>query len=258
MPELPDVEGSRRFWACEAAGQCVTHVRVPDRGVLRNTSPQGLGRALADRRLLQPERHGKWLFAPTEGGSTVVFHFGMTSGFASARSSTLDEHDRVVFELDRGWVSYRSQRKLGGLWLAGSARERESITGPLGPDAGTIDQAELRARLKPRNGSVKSALMNQRVVAGIGNELSDEVLWRARIHPKRRLDDLSDRDLDNLARAFEGAVSDSVDAGRIPDTGDWLNSVRGNDSRLCPRCGGEVARQTVAGRTAYWCTSEQH
>lgn len=258
MPELPDVEGHRRFWRTHVTGRRVQRVRVHDDGVLRNTSSQGLGRSLSQRRFESPARWGKWLLAPTDGPAMLLLHFGMTGLLASADThDEPGEYGQVVFELDRGWVAYRSQRKLGGLWLVRSESEREAVTGPLGPDAGEIDRSQLHKLLSGRRGGIKSTLMNQEVMAGVGNELSDEVLWRAGVHPRTRTDALDDDALDRLADALEDAIAGSVEAGHIPASEGWLNAVRGTGDPRCPRCGAEVASGTVAGRTAYWCVGEQ-
>lgn len=258
MPELPDVEGHARFWREHATGHTVRRVRVNDRDVVRNSTPQGLGRALAGRRWTAPARWGKWLLAPTEDGPTLLLHFGMSGLLtASATDEGGHSHDRVVIELSEGWVAYRSQRKLGGLWLVRSDREREEVTGRLGPDAAEIDRNELGARLDGRRGGVKAALMNQEVMAGVGNELSDEVLWRARVHPRQRVSELDAEALDRLADALAAAVRESIPTGRIPDDDGWLNAVRGQETAACPRCGAAIDQGTVAGRTAYWCSKEQ-
>lgn len=251
MPELADVEGWRRYAARYAEGRRVRGVRVRDDQVLRNTSPQGLGRALQGQRLGHPERRGKWLVIPVGRGHLVV-HFGMTGELAwTARPGEPDRADRVIFELEGGELRYRTVRKLGGVWWA--AGDVADVTGPLGPDAAAISREDFHRRLADRRGGVKAALMDQELVAGLGNELSDEILWRAGIRPDARVQSLSDRRRDALYRAMRDVLRRSVKHGRIPTRGRWLNAVRGDDHPACPRCGGEVKRSRVAGRTAYWC-----
>lgn len=105
MPELPDVEGFRRYLQSHATGAQVEAVEVRDRAMLRNSSPQAVGRALAGRKLERPERHGKWLFAPA-GGPQLVVHFGMTGLLvfrpAGADGDEPHRHDRLILHLDRG------------------------------------------------------------------------------------------------------------------------------------------------------------
>ena len=257
MPELPDVEGRRRYVARFGEGRTVRHVAVLDRQVVRGTTPQGLGRALHARRLGHPDRRGKWLLVPTDG-PTLVVHFGMDGDLAwSSRPGRPEPHDRVLLDLDGGRLAYRSARKLGGVWLASDDRDVERVTGRLGPDATEVGREELEALLSGRRGGLKSALMDQSLLAGIGNELSDEILWRARLHPGRPASGLSGDELDRLHRALTEVLRESMRHGRIPDEPGWLESVRGTDAPRCPRCGARIERTTVAGRTAHLCPREQ-
>ena len=254
MPELPDVEGFRRYFARYAKGRRVRGVRVPAREVLRNTSPPGLARSLRGRRFGSPERHGKWLLAPT-GGPILLMHFGMTGGLKWSRDDgeALHRHDRVILRLDGGELRYRDMRKLGGVWLARNRKEVDRATGPLGPDALAVDRAQLDELLSGRRGGVKAALMSQRLVAGIGNELSDEILWQARIRPSRLLSSLDERERRELHRTMQRVLHESCRHARIPRKRSWITSQRGRRDPTCPRCRGEVRRSQVAGRTSYWC-----
>ena len=99
--------------------------------------------------------------------------------------------------------------------------------------------------------------MDQELVAGLGNELTDEILWRARLHPGVGASSLHEEELDRLHGALTEVVATSVRHGRIPALDGWLESVRGDDAPVCPRCGAPVERRSVAGRTAYVCSREQ-
>lgn len=260
MPELPDVEHWRRFAARHATGHGVERVEVHDRGVLRNTSPQGLGRALSGQRVPEPERRGKWLILPFEPTPLVV-HFGMTGELAWTSDRERrdrqgpERYDRVTLDLDGGDLAYRSPRKLGGLWLA--RRGIEDVTGRLGPDAGDLDEERFLALLEDRRGGVKAALMDQRLLAGIGNELSDEILFHAGIDPRRAVRELGDAERRALFGAVRDVVRASVRHGRIPRREGWITALRGSRDAPCPRCGGRVRADRVGGRTARWCPSCQ-
>ena len=185
MPELPDVEGFRRVLARDAKGKPIEAVEVLDRTMLRNSSPQTLGRALAGARFREPRRHGKWLLAPA-GEATVLMHFGMTGLLEWARrGSERHVHDRVVFVCRGGELRYRNMRKFGGVWLARDERQLRAVTGPLGPDAQDVDRELFEELLRRRRGGLKAALMDQRLFAGIGNLLADEIAWRAGSTPAR-------------------------------------------------------------------------
>lgn len=253
MPELPDVEGFRRYLARYVAGRRIEGISVLDEGVLRNTSAQGLGRALKRRRCGKPDRSGKWLFLPV-GSSTLLLHFGMTGGLKWTGAPPESEPaDRLVFHFSGGELRYRAQRKLGGIWLARNRKEADKIAGPLGPDAGEVSREVFGKRLRGRRRQIKPALMDQELIAGLGNELSDEILWRARVHPSQRASELDDDTIDAIYDVMRSVLRESVRHGGIPRQVGWLTGVRGTAEPGCPRCGRSIRRSTVGGRTAYWC-----
>jgi formamidopyrimidine-DNA glycosylase len=257
MPELPDVEGFRRYLAKHAHGHRIVRVDVPDRAIVRNQSPQSLGRALKGARFARPDRHGKWLIAPV-GDVEVLAHFGMTGELRwSADDRDRHRHDRVIFVCDGGELRYNNMRRFGGIWLARDGAERDRVTGPLGPDATNVDLALFRQLLRGRRGGIKAALMDQRVLAGVGNLLSDEILWRARVHPATTVSSLTSGAVKRLHEALEASVSESIRYGRVPHGQRWLTRVRDERDARCPRCGSRLTRATIAGRTACWCPREQ-
>lgn len=256
MPELPDVEGYRRFFRRHGAGKRVTRVEA-EKEILRNTTPQGLGRALTGERLENPERHGKWLVCPVDG-ARLVLHFGMTGDLVwSGSEPERHEHDRLFLELDDGELRFREMRKLGGAWLVRSDEELQEVTGPIGPDALRVSTRGFVERLRARRGSVKAALMDQRTVAGLGNLTVDEILWRAKVDPRRKLADLDERDLERIHRKTKDVLRKSVEHGRVPEASSWLTGRRGKDGASCPRCGTGLVRAKVAGRTTYVCPACQ-
>jgi formamidopyrimidine-DNA glycosylase len=259
VPELPDVESARRFFARHAEGRRVDRVLVTDPAILRNTSAGGLADALRGRTFREPERLGKWLLCWTDGPGFLV-HFGMTGELiASVEEPERHRWDRVILELDDGTeVRYRNMRKLGGVWLALGPEDADAVLGGLGPDALRIGRRELVERLSRRRGGAKAALMDQTFLAGVGNLLADEVLWQARLHPKRRLESLDDEERNRLIRALRDVVRESVaryDGGQWKRT--WLNHVRGLPGAACPRCRTPLERVTAAGRTTWFCPSCQ-
>jgi formamidopyrimidine-DNA glycosylase len=258
MPELPDVEAFRRFFREHAAGKTVRAIGA-DPTILRNTTPRGLANALRGRRFEEPTRHGKWLIAWTDGPA-LLLHFGMTGDLIwSGDEPERHRHDRVWIEFVEGReLRYRNMRKLGGAWLAHDAEEADQIMGALGPDALTIGRRDFLERLARRRGGVKAALMDQRLVAGVGNLIADEVLWQARLHPKRRIETLSDDERRTLFTTMHHVLKESVDHfDYVPRKRSWLNHVRGKPGALCPRCRTPLARTVAGGRTTYFCPSCQ-
>jgi formamidopyrimidine-DNA glycosylase len=257
MPELPDVEGYRRFLSKHAQGRLVTAVRVLDREIVRNRTPQGLGRALAGHRFAEPGRHGKWLIAPV-GRAQLLLHFGMTGELRWADSEQgRERHDRVIFACSGGELRYNNMRRFGGVWLAGDDQERLQVTGPLGPDAASLDRERFEELITKRRGAIKAALMDQRLIAGVGNLLSDEILWRAHVNPATPVSKLGPQRRARLYEALTSAVHESTRYGRVPHGQRWLTRVRDNRQASCPRCGARLRRGTIAGRTACWCPREQ-
>jgi formamidopyrimidine-DNA glycosylase len=259
MPELPDVEHLRRTWAAHAPGRTVRRAVVTDPGILRGgVSARDLDAALRGRRFEDPGRIGKWLLAPTDG-PTVVLHFGMDGGLSWAEDPAgRHRHDRVIFETDTGEIRFRNMRKLGGLWLALDEPELGAVLAQVGPDALALEPRAVAARLRTRRGQVKSALMDQSLLSGIGNLVADEVLWQARLHPRRRLEDLSDDEVLNLARVSRSVLREAVDRyDYLSRKRSWLSHVRGRPGAGCPRCGTPLERTVAAGRTTWFCPACQ-
>jgi formamidopyrimidine-DNA glycosylase len=259
VPELPDVEQYRRFLAEHAEGRTIEHVVVPDATILRNTTPRTLDNALRGHRLEQPERLGKWVLAWTNGPA-LLLHFGMT-GFLvwSEDEAERHRHDRVILVLDGGdELRYRNMRKLGGAWLAHDREEASAIMGQLGPDALAVSRKEFLDRLSRRRGGIKAALMDQTLVAGVGNLIADEVLWQARLHPRHPVESLTEDERVALYRTMHHVLKESVDRyDSISRKRGWFNYVRGRPDAACPRCGTPLERITAAGRTTYLCPTCQ-
>lgn len=260
MPELPDVDGHRRLLAEHATGRTVTGVRVIDPELVHGTTPAGLARSLRGRVLAEPTRHGKWLWISTtdEPGPTLVFHFRMTGELVADDTQDTDDPDAALWlVLDRGRIGYRTRRRLGGVSYLRPGVAVETVTGSLGPDALGIERSRLAERLSGRRGGLKSALLNQRVIAGLGNELVDEILWRAHLAPDHTVSEITHQQLRSLHRELGIVLQQSVRAGHVPSGPTWLNAQRGEADPRCPRCERPLRRGKVAGRTTLWCPSEQ-
>lgn len=258
MPELPDVEAYRRFFRRHAAGRKVRRVVVPDPPSVRNATPAALDRALRGRRLEDPDRHGKWLICWTDGPA-LLLHFGMTGDLIwSGDEPERHRHDRVILELDRGEIRYRNMRKLGGVWLAHDRAEVQGVLGDLGPDALSLSRRRFRELLSRRRGAVKALLMDQRFIAGVGNLVADEVLWQARLHPRRPVHDLDPDERERLYDKLRSVLREAVERyDYVPRKRGWLSHVRGLPGAACPRCGAPLSRITAAGRTTYFCPACQ-
>jgi formamidopyrimidine-DNA glycosylase len=254
VPELHDVEHFRRFFQAHAKGRRIERVVVRDPEMVRNTTPEQLEAALVGRVFAAPERHGKWLFCWTDDGPGLVLHFGMTG--LLAWSEDVHRHDRLILELEGGTLHYRNMRRFGGIWLAENREAVGEITGELGPDALRITRRDFHHLLFHKKGAIKALLMDQTVLAGIGNIISDEVLWQAQIHPLRALEELTGGDRDRLFEAMQRVLGQWVQYYGV-DRPRWLTHVRGKAGVPCPRCHEPLVTVRIAGRTSYVCPACQ-
>ncbi|MBO4257350.1 Fpg/Nei family DNA glycosylase [Streptomyces griseorubiginosus] len=254
MPELPDVEGFRQVFVSCAQGRVIGRIDVRDAGVLHGTSVRGFCEALEGRRFTASERRGKWLLAHT-GGPTLMLHFGMTGSLVCARPEDAAEaHDRVLFRVGaRRQLRFRDQRKLQGLWLAWGGDEVERMLARQGPDALTVGRAEFESVLSERRAAVKTVLIDQSALAGLGNLLADEILWRAGLRPGIRANELTGPDRRRLYEQMRRTLRSSVTAGRVPPRPSWLTGHRDDRTPTCPRCGTPLRRSRTAGRGTVWC-----
>ncbi|MFD0919890.1 Fpg/Nei family DNA glycosylase [Saccharopolyspora rosea] len=260
MPELPDVEGFRRV-AEEAVKRQVRAVHVHDAQVLRDSSAEEFADALRRRYVAEPSRHGKWLMVPTAssaGGSPaapwVLLHFGMTGSLRwCEHDAELHPHDRVVFDFADGELRYRDMRKLTGLHLAREQDEVDRQLDELGPDALEVGRDEFTERLTRTRRRIKPALMDQSIIAGLGNLCADEILWRSRINPARAATDLTSGEFGRVHGDMRSMLRQAIRVGRVPDRASWLTGHRDEPDPHCPRCSTALSRGRVGGRSTLWC-----
>jgi formamidopyrimidine-DNA glycosylase len=260
MPELPDVEVSRRYLDATALHQPVAHTHVEDSAVLSGTTPQGLGRALSHQSFLSTQRHGKYLLVELERRGWMVLHFGMTGSikYFKARGDA-PRYTQVLFSFDNGFhLAYIAPRKLGAVGLADNPQALAAAH-HLGPDALDADLDRFRELAAGRRGAVKSWLMDQQSLAGIGNVYSDEILFQAGIHPKRPVHKLDDSEIARLHEQLRDVLCAAIDAeadpARMPD---HFLLPRRRPGAECPRCSGTVQTIKAGGRTAWFCPTCQH
>jgi formamidopyrimidine-DNA glycosylase len=259
MPELPDVEIYKRYLDATSLHKRIRRAEVTDKRILEGVSASGLASELKGRKLGPTCRHGKYLFAGLSTSRWLVLHFGMTGDLSYYKEDgDAPEHARLILSFANGYrLAYISQRLLGKVSLAVDPEGYIEGKG-LGPDALALDLKGFRQALGRRAGA-KSALMNQRRIAGLGNVYSDEVLYLAGVHPKKVVGSLTKEQSRKLHRAMrhvlETAVRKKADPERMP--GGWLFHLRGQEGEKCPRCGGTIRSTKAAGRTAWYCPSHQ-
>lgn len=264
MPELPDVENYKRYLDATALGKHIDGVVVANAKVLRKVSAKAISERLTGRRMKDTRRHGKHLLVTLDDGGCMTIHFGMTGRLAYFETMADDpKHDRLRFDFAGGkHLAFDCQRMIGRVGLAESADafiEQEK----LGPDAlDDVDLACFRDLLAGRRGGIKAALMNQSLLAGIGNVYSDEILFHAGIDLRAAVEGLDGDTVATLHRSVRTVLRTAIDRGagseqlveRLPDG--YLLPCR-EEGADCPRCGGKVHRAKIAGRTSYFCPSCQ-
>ncbi len=261
MPELPDVEMLKRSFDATSLHRPIAEVDVRSDAIVERGSAGELAGGLRGRSFEATRRHGKRLFAALDEGGALALHFGMTGSLRSFES-TDDEprHTRLLLRFERGsHLALVMPRKLGKVGLVDDV-DAFLEEQRLGPDAlsEAFDDAVFDAALAGRRGSVKAALMNQRLMAGIGNVYSDEILFQAGLHPRTEVPAL---DADSRRRLFDTlrwVLCTAVDHGADPAEleGSFLLAHR-SEGASCPRCDGAIRRIEVSGRGVYYCPACQ-
>lgn len=260
MPELPDVAYLQSYLEATSLNQPIEAVEVNAPRLLRGITAEELREALLGRKLARTHRHGKYLLAQLgPGGGWLALHFGMTGWLHyAAAGEAAPPNIRLLLRLAGGrLLAYTSRRMLGGVWLVGSPEElvRERN---LGPDALAIGANDFRRLLAAHARLLKPLLMDQHLLAGIGNVYADEILFQAAVHPLRLASALSEEEAErlfsSLRHVLAEAASRQADPQRFP--AGWLTPRR-RAGRPCPRCGGRITRLEIGGRGAYLCPACQ-
>lgn len=269
MPELPEVETTVRGLAPVLAGQAIASVETR-RGDLRRPFPEDLRQRLTGARVTALSRRAKYGLIDTDRGDTLVFHLGM-SGRWRVDPEALLPHDHLVIETEAGRrLALNDPRRFGSvdLWPTAALAAFPAFAAlgpePLGPG---FTAAGLYAALAGKRTSIKLALLDQRVVAGLGNIYVCEALYHARIHPRRAAGRISRARLDRLVGAVRDVLEEAIRAGGStlrdyarPDgeLGYFSKqfAVYGREGEPCG-CGGHVHRYAEGGRSTFWCPACQ-
>jgi formamidopyrimidine-DNA glycosylase len=269
VPELPEVESARKVIEEGGLQRTISDVDDHDTYECRPHAPGDLRKALLGRTLTAAHRRGKTMWCDTSGhGPALGIHLGMSGrifisppggggdllvggDYAGPRPSTTpvkEEWYRFTIDFeDGGQLRLFDKRRLGRVRL-------DPDLNALGPDAEEIGREEFRERVGRGSAPLKARLLDQSVLAGIGNLLADEVLWRSRISPRKPAGELTTQELDELRRELRAAIRHAVKNGGV-HTGEVVPH-RANGGH-CPRCGADMVRATVGGRTTWWCPAEQ-
>jgi len=267
MPELPEVETIRRDLLPVLRGRAFTHVWVsPDAlRLVQVPPPADFARLLSGRRIEDVSRRGKFLVFHLSGGLYLLVHLRMTGALLHRPADAPpDRYVRAMLSLDDGSeLRFSDLRKFGALWLV---PDPSTVLGRLGPEPleGGLTPSLLRGLTARRRAPIKSLLLDQRALAGVGNIYADEALFAAGLHPQRPAGSLSDSEVKRLhgairrvlteALADRGAsFSDYVDASGREGRHQFRVQVFRRTGQPCYVCGREIARVKVAGRSTHFC-----
>lgn len=278
MPELPEVETVRRGLEPVMSGQIIAKadVRRPD---LRWPFPERMAARLTGARIERLGRRAKYILADLDRGETLIIHLGMSGrmtiqgeglGVFHQPISPLEKHDHVVFDMENGVrVVFNDARRFGAMDLIETARvEEHPLLARLGPEplGNAFDAPHLAAAFKGKRSPVKTALLDQRIVSGLGNIYVCEALWRSGISPKRLAGRISRAKVDSLTVAIRDVLTEATEAG-----GSSLKDYRQADGELgyfqhsfatydqegnaCRTldCAGIIHRIVQSGRSSFYC-----
>lgn len=266
MPELPEVETVSRELGAALSGRRIVEVRCRLPRLL-DTKAARFREALRGRVVAQVLRHGKYLFLLFARGGGVALHLRMTGqALLVPESQPADRHTHleILFRGGRQKLAYRDVRKFGRFVLLPAGPEEFVRRKGLGPDALSISAGELYSRLRATRRCLKAALLDQGVLAGLGNIYTDEILFRQRLSPLQASSSLSRRKIEELAgcirqvlvEAIDGkgtSISDYVDARGARGAFQSFLRVYGKAGKPCPRCRMTLRRIRVAGRSTSYC-----
>jgi len=267
MPELPEVETVVRGLRAPLTGRTITRAAIRWSGSIGAPNPDTFVQKLTGKVVRGVDRRGKWIVIRLSGGHALLVHLRMTGQLVlEPAECPEDKYARVILYFDNGQrLRFSDMRKFGRLILT---EDVGTVLGDLGPEplAEDFTAEQFRRMLAQRRGRIKSLLLDQRFLAGLGNIYVNEALWRASVHPLRSADSLSSAEVEALYRAIRSVLRAAIVEGGTTlengnfrhvdgNPGDFANRLEVYDRACepCPRCGTSVERIRVGQRSAFFC-----
>lgn len=267
MPELPEVETVRAYIAEHAVEKRIENVRLLLPRLVKNALPEEFCRRLTGQTISAVSRKGKYLLLRCSGGPSLLVHLRMTGSLIYQEEYEEIRGQRIIFALNEGYILYRDVRTLGCLWLV-PPEGPTGISGydSLGPDGNSNEftLSYLQESLQSSKRSVKSFLLDQTCVAGLGNIYADEALFLAGVRPQRRCCDISPDECRRLHEAIgvvlrQGlahggtTIRDFISGNGQEGSNQAFLQVYGKEGTPCPRCGHTIIYTKFAGRGTHYC-----
>ena len=255
MPELPEVEEAMQRLKRAVEGKTIAKAKALHPAMLRQF-PDATARRLRQQRIEKIERRGKHQLMRLSSGATIHAHFRMNGDWLISRvEEPVDRFTRAMIELTDGTrIELNDSRALSALSLHAKGKDPLPSLGMEANDP-ALNADHLRTALKSRRGPIKPALMDQKVLAGLGNIYAAEALWRAKISPRAVASSLSKPRLERLVAAIHSVLSEEE---RVPgrytaDAGRERFAVYDREGEPCHRCGSKIRRIPQGGRSTYYC-----
>jgi len=262
MPELPEVETIKNELYSHVMGRRIASITIRDPKPVQNPLDE-FAAGIAGHKIEDLIRRGKYLIFRLSGGKYMIIHLRMT-GAVLVNPGEYGKYDRVIFELDdKKSMVFSDRRRLGVVWLTDDITGLEKKLGPE-PLIADFSSAVFAERLKGRHAPIKAVLLDQKVIAGVGNMYADEALFAAKIHPEKATDKLNKQQIKRLYDAVVAVLKKAVaNKGATVDTYKRPDGAKGGAQeefqvahrrgKRCPVCGGPIERIVVRGRGTYMC-----
>ena len=270
MPELPEVETFRRGLYPHVVGRTIVDLRITYPKIIRYPETEIFEMKMKGQKIEDLSRRGKYLIFNLKSDFCLIVHFRMSAHFeVAAAGSPQDKHTHVVFVLDDGnELRFVEPRKFGTMHLLQETEYSKGggfvCQGPE-PMSEEFTESYLRDKLSASKSRVKSLLLDQTIISGLGNIYADEVLFAAGVHPERIANTLTADEVAKLFPAINDIICNAIEChgssvrtytdvngekGSFQD----MHHVYGREGKVCHRCGGEIHRIRVGGRSAHYCS----
>ncbi len=259
MPELPEVEVYKQYFDGTSLNHRIVSIDIDDPRLVKQPNENFI-KALISSSFTHSDRIGKFFFAHTSSDKVVIFHFGLTGNFYYFNESEdTPRFTRVLFHFDNGFkLAFVNMRKFGWVDLIDDVEDYREKRG-LGQDAQKISYDEFYEKFRKRKSIIKPKLLDQKLIAGVGNWIADEILYQSQLHPESNIENLSDDELkvifEKMQHILEVAVREDANYEQFPHY--FFIHIRKKVDAKCFYTGGPIEKIEVGGRGTYFSPKYQ-